>query len=158
MTFRISEFDPKCPYEGAHFAHFCHYSLHPVRPELMRPRKVTPYDLLKRDWRPDVPGLLDVTVKDIRAMKLDELRAVAKRAGLHPSWHGHTRKKELIDAVVARRKEHATFAKAVKSHGREKALQRGREEIEHAAHHGKSSSRGPTGPSAEGDANGWLGI
>ena len=113
-------------------------------------RTVTTYDLLKRDWRPDVPGLLDVTVKDIRAMKLDELRAVAKRAGLHPSWHGHTRKKELIDAVVARRKEHATFAKAVKSHGREKALQRGREEIEHAAHHGKQLFPGVNGAISRG--------
>jgi len=47
----------------------------------MRPRKVTSYDLLKRDWRPDVPGLLDVTVKDIRAMKLDELRAVGEARG-----------------------------------------------------------------------------
>ena len=112
---------------------------------------VTSYDLLKRDWRPDVPGLLDITVKDIRAMKLDELRGAAKRAGLHPSWHERgTRKKDLVDAVVARRKEHATFAKAVKSHGREKALQRGREEIEHAAHHGKQLFPGVNGAISRG--------
>ena len=44
-------------------------------------------DLLSRNWRPAAPGLLDVTENDIRDMKLAELRAVAKRAGLHPSWH-----------------------------------------------------------------------
>lgn len=87
--------------------------------------------LLSRNWRPAAPGLLDVTENDIRDMKLAELRAVAKRAGLHPSWHA-AKKSDLARELVSKRREHAAFVRAVESHGFSAAARRGAEEIKGA--------------------------
>ena len=88
-------------------------------------------DLLSRNWRPAAPGLLDITENDIRDMKLAELRAVAKRAGLHPSWHA-AKKSDLARELQTRRREHAAFVRAVESHGFSAAARRGAEEIKGA--------------------------
>ena len=87
--------------------------------------------MLSRNWRPAAPGLLDVTENDIRDMKLAELRAVAKRAGLHPSWHA-AKKSDLARELVSKRREHAAFVRAVESHGFSAAARRGAEEIKGA--------------------------
>ena len=79
---------------------------------------------MSRNWRPAAPGLLDVTENDIRDMKLAELRAVAKRAGLHPSWHA-AKKSDLVRELSTRRREHAAFVRAVESHGFSAAARRG---------------------------------